>query len=56
VLFYAGLGLFGAMPLYLHGGLDIGFTDAAFESLSGLTTTEATVLSELDEMPKSILF
>lgn len=55
-LFYAGLGLFGAAPLYLHDGLDISFTDAAFESLSGLTTTGATVLAGLDEMPKSILF
>ena len=56
VLFYAGLGLFGAVPLYLHDGLGLGFTDAAFEALSGLTTTGATVLSGLDEMPKSILF
>jgi len=56
VLFYAGLGLFGAIPLHLQDGLDIGFTDAAFESLSGLTTTGATVLTGLDSMPRSILF
>jgi trk system potassium uptake protein TrkH len=56
VLFYSGLGLFGAIPLYLAESVDATFTDAAFESLSGLTTTGATVLSGLDELPRSILF
>ena len=55
-LFYTGLGLFGAIPLYLAEHLDVSFTDAAFESLSGLTTTGATVLVGLDDMPRSILF
>ena len=56
VLFYSGLGLFGAIPLYLAESVDASFTDAAFESLSGLTTTGATVLTGLDGLPKSILF
>ena len=56
VLFYAGLGLFGALPMYLAPGLADSFTDAAFESLSGLTTTGATVLVGLDELPRTILF
>ena len=56
VLFYLGLGLFGALPLYLAESLDASFTDAAFESLSGLTTTGATVITGLDALPKSILF
>src|SRR6056297_743979 len=56
VLFYLGLGLFGALPLYLAESVEVSFSEAAFESLSGLTTTGATVLSGLDEMPKSILF
>ncbi|MEQ8858241.1 MAG: TrkH family potassium uptake protein [Pseudomonadales bacterium] len=56
VLFYSGLGLFGAIPLYLADGVHASFTDAAFESLSGLTTTGATVLTGLDELPRSILF
>ncbi len=56
VLFYLGLGLFGALPLYLFKSLDLSFTNAAFESLSGLTTTGATVLTGLDDMPKSVLF
>jgi trk system potassium uptake protein TrkH len=56
VLFYLGLGLFGAIPLYFAESIGASFTDAAFESLSGLTTTGATVLSGLDDLPKSILF
>jgi trk system potassium uptake protein TrkH len=56
VLFYAGLGLFGAIPLNLAESVNASFTDAAFESLSALTTTGATVLTGLDDLPKSILF
>ncbi len=55
-LFYIGLGLFGALPMYLAPSLADSFTDAAFESLSGLTTTGATVITGLDELPRSILF
>ena len=36
--------------------VDLSFTDAVFVSLSGLTTTGATVISGLDELPHSILF
>ena len=56
VLFYLGLGLFGAIPIYLASSINASFTDAAFESLSALTTTGATVLTGLDELPRSILF
>jgi trk system potassium uptake protein TrkH len=56
VLFYLSLGLFGALPIYLAPGLTESFTDAAFESFSGLTTTGATVITGLDELPRSILF
>lgn len=55
-LFWFVLGLFGALPLYFSLGLDLSVTDAIFESLSGLTTTGATVLSGLDELPPSILY
>ncbi|MGK0224320.1 MAG: trk system potassium uptake protein TrkH [Limisphaerales bacterium] len=55
-LFYVGLGLFGAVPLYFAASLDLSFTDAAFESMSGLTTTGATVITGLDQLPKSLLF
>jgi trk system potassium uptake protein TrkH len=44
---------FGALPLMFHlPGLS--FTDAYFEAVSGLTTTGATVLTGLDQMPTSI--
>ncbi len=56
VLFYVGLGLFGALPMYFAPEIMQSFTDAAFESLSGLTTTGATVITGLDELPRSLLF
>lgn len=36
-------------------GFGMSFTDAMFESMSGLTTTGATVISGLDDLPKSII-
>ncbi len=48
------LPLFGALPFML-GDTDSSFTDAFFEAMSGLTTTGATVLNGLDEMPKGLL-
>ncbi len=55
-LFYLGLGVFGALPIYLDSEFTGTFTEAAFESFSGLTTTGATVITGLDELPKSVLF
>ncbi len=55
-LFWVVLGLFGSLPLMFSNGLDLSFTDATFESLSGLTTTGATVITGLDTLPKSILY
>ncbi|MEM9403894.1 MAG: TrkH family potassium uptake protein [Pseudomonadota bacterium] len=54
--FWTVLGTFGAAPLYMADVLDLSITDAVFESISGLTTTGATVLLNLDELPKSILY
>ena len=56
VLFWAGLGLTGATPFLLLSSLEMSFTDAVFESISGLTTTGATVITGIDNLPKSILF
>ncbi|NOQ87856.1 MAG: potassium transporter [Gammaproteobacteria bacterium] len=56
VLFWLLLGVAGALPLYLYENLEISLVDALFESISGLTTTGATVLVGLDNMPHSILF
>ena len=49
------LPLFGALPFML-GATQSSFTDAFFEAMSGLTTTGATVLTGLDDMPKGLLF
>ena len=55
-LFWTVLGIFGALPFYLYEGMGLSATDAIFESISGLTTTGATVITGLDTLPKSILF
>lgn len=58
VMFWTILGIFGALPLYLNSAMQANwqFVDALFESLSGLTTTGATVITDIDFLPESILF
>ncbi len=55
-LFWAVLGSSGAVPLALAEELRLSVTDALFESISGLTTTGATVLVGIDDLPVSILW
>jgi len=55
-VFWLGLGLAGSIPLLASEQPQMSVTDAVFESISGLTTTGATVLSGLDDLPRSILF
>jgi len=50
-LFWTVLGLFGALPFALTESLDLSTTEAIFESISGLTTTGATVITGLDDLP-----
>jgi trk system potassium uptake protein TrkH len=52
VLVWAMLPAFATLPLMLY--LHISFTNAYFETVSGMTTTGATVLSHLDSLPPSI--
>lgn len=47
------LGLLGALPFML--GPHLGFIDSLFEAVSGFTTTGATVIVGIDELPASIL-
>ncbi|MGB1139590.1 MAG: TrkH family potassium uptake protein [Halioglobus sp.] len=54
-LFWTVLGLFGALPFAMIDNLDLTPTEAVFESISGLTTTGATVIVGLDDLPHSIL-
>ena len=55
-LFWAVLALVGAIPFALAEQPHMGFTDAMFESTSGLTTTGATVITGIDRLPLSIQF
>jgi trk system potassium uptake protein TrkH len=52
VMVWTLLPAFASLPLILY--LNIPFTDAYFEAVSGLTTTGATVLANLDTLPPSI--
>lgn len=56
VLFWVVLGLAGSIPITLAPAATETFTDSFFESFSGLTTTGATVITGLDDLPKSLLF
>jgi trk system potassium uptake protein TrkH len=56
VLFWFVLGLAGAVPFVVADNPELSVTDAIFESFSGLTTTGATVITGLDDLPESILF
>jgi trk/ktr system potassium uptake protein len=56
VLFWVGLGLTGSVPLILSDAPELSITDAIFESISGLTTTGATIITGIDLLPRSILF
>ncbi len=46
---------FGALPFILHGCIP-SYTDAFFEAMSGFTTTGATILNDVESLPKSLLF
>ena len=56
VLFWLVLSTFGALPFALSQETNLSFIDALFESISGLTTTGATVFTNLEDLPKSILY
>jgi trk system potassium uptake protein TrkH len=53
VLAWVIMGFLGAIPIVITTGVSI--TDGVFESISGLTTTGATILTGLDTMPRSFL-
>jgi trk system potassium uptake protein TrkH len=52
---WAAIGFFGALPFYF-GGVFGCFTDALFESVSGFTTTGASVLADIEAVPRGFLF
>src|SRR5690625_5064853 len=55
VLAWITLSAFAALPFLFVGLEAVGLADAVFEATSGLTTTGATVLHGLEELPRSIL-
>jgi len=56
IFFWTVLSVFGSIPFYLSELDGVSYIDSLFESISGLTTTGATILVGLDEMPRSLLF
>ncbi|MFQ6372547.1 TrkH family potassium uptake protein [Shewanella sp. YIC-542] len=56
VLFWTVLGTIGTLPFLLVKQPELSLADSVFESFSALTTTGATVIVGLDELPKAILF
>ena len=56
VLFWTVLATFGALPFLFSSHHSLSITDAFFESMSGLTTTGGTILTNLDTLPKSTLY
>ena len=53
-LAWVTVAIFGSLPFILSSQA-FSFSDAFFESMSGITTTGATIISDLDNSPKSIL-
>lgn len=56
VLFWFVLGVSGSIPFLIADHPEMALADAVFESMSGLTTTGATVITGLDHLPPAILF
>jgi len=48
-------GLVGALPFYLSGYIPH-YYDAFFETISGFTTTGASILTDIEALPKGLLF
>lgn len=52
---WLAISIVGAMPFVISGSIP-SFIDAFFETVSGFTTTGATILTEIESLPKGILF
>jgi len=53
-LSWLSIAIFGCIP-FLLSNINLSFVDAFFESMSGITTTGSTIITNLDNAPKSIL-
>jgi trk system potassium uptake protein len=53
-LSWFSIAIFGSLP-FIFSNVEFSFTNAFFESMSGITTTGSTIISNLENMPKGIL-
>jgi len=53
-LSWLSIAIFGSLP-FIFSEINLSFTDAFFESMSGITTTGSTIITNLNETPKAIL-
>ena len=53
-LSWLSIAIFGSLPFFFSN-VNFSFTNAFFESMSGITTTGSTIISNLESMPKGIL-
>jgi len=56
VVCWLSLALVGAVPFLLLAQPEISYVDAVFESMSGLTTTGATILTNIEDLPRGVLY
>jgi len=54
-LSWISIAIFGSLP-FIFSSLELTITDALFESMSGITTTGSTIITNLNDAPKAILF
>jgi len=54
-LSWISIAIFGSLP-FIFSNLQLTITDAFFESMSGITTTGSTIITDLNSAPKAILF
>ena len=54
-LSWLSIAIFGSLP-FVFSNIEFSFTNAFFESMSGITTTGSTIISDLENIPKGILF
>ena len=55
-LYWSVLSFFAALPFVFASNPPVGWLDGIFEAVSGLTTTGASILSGLDQLPRSVLY
>ena len=53
-LSWLSIAIFGSLP-FVFSSVEFSFTNAFFESMSGITTTGSTIISDLENTPKGIL-